>query len=61
MMKNNKHKGQSNNKLEAKLKRQQMLEDGAYDGRFKSRVVKDKKKQSNKTWARRNEPLIFVA
>ena len=31
-----------------KIKREQMLEAGAYDGRFKSRIVEDKKKKENK-------------
>ena len=33
-------------------KREQMIKDGAYDGRFRSKVVKDKKKESSKRWAR---------
>ena len=31
-----------------KIKREQMLEVGAYDGRFRSRIVEDKKKNLNK-------------
>jgi hypothetical protein len=31
-----------------KLKRLNMLESGAYDGRFKTRTVEDKKKKINK-------------
>lgn len=39
------------NKLEQKIKRQEMLEQGAYDGRFKNKVVLDKKtKEKNKKW-----------
>ena len=33
-------------------KREQMIKDGAYDGRFRSKVVKDKKKEQSKKWAR---------
>jgi hypothetical protein len=33
-------------------KRNEMLKAGAYDGRFRNKVVKDKKKQQNKNWAR---------
>ena len=33
-------------------KRLEMISQGAYDGRFKNKVVKDKKKESNKNWAR---------
>jgi hypothetical protein len=35
-----------------KLKRDNMLEAGAYDGRFRSRIVEDKKKKLNKTACR---------
>ncbi len=35
-----------------KLKRQNMLEACAYDGRFKTRIVEDKKKKMNKTLCR---------
>ena len=33
-------------------KRRDMVQAGAYDGRFKNKVIKDKKKESNKRWAR---------
>ena len=33
-------------------KRVDMISQGAYDGRFKNKVIKDKKKESNKNWAR---------
>ena len=33
-------------------KRKDMIAQGAYDGRFKNRVIKDKKKDQNKKWAR---------
>lgn len=38
--------------IEAKIKRKEMVAAGAYDGRYKQRVVTDKKKQANKMWAR---------
>jgi hypothetical protein len=37
-----------------KAKRKDMIQAGAYDGRFRQRMVKDKKKESNKRWARIN-------
>jgi hypothetical protein len=37
--------------IESKIKRREMIEAGAYDGRYKQRVVTDKKKQANKRWA----------
>jgi len=36
-----------------KQRREDMIMAGAYDGRFKSRVVKDKKKENSKKWARK--------
>jgi hypothetical protein len=33
-------------------KRKDMIQAGAYDGRFKSKVIKDKKKEQKKRWAR---------
>jgi hypothetical protein len=39
---------------ELKIKRKEMVAAGAYDGRYKQRVVVDKKKQSNKMWARQS-------
>jgi hypothetical protein len=38
--------------VESKIKRKDMVEAGAYDGRYRQRIVVDKKKQANKTWAR---------
>ena len=38
--------------VESKIKRKDMVEAGAYDGRYRQRVVVDKKKQANKKWAR---------
>ena len=34
-------------------KRLEMISQGAYDGRFKNKVIKDKKKEQNKNWARK--------
>jgi hypothetical protein len=36
-----------------KQKREDMKAAGAYDGRFRTQIVKDKKKQLSKTWARK--------
>lgn len=33
-------------------KRQDQVDQGAYDGRYKTKIVKDKKKQAKKLWAR---------
>jgi len=33
-------------------KRRDMVQAGAYDGRFKNKVIKDKKKEASKRWAR---------
>lgn len=33
-------------------RRKDMIQAGAYDGRFKQRTVKDKKKEQSKKWAR---------
>ena len=35
-----------------KAKREDMISSGAYDGRFREKVVKDKKKERSKKWAR---------
>ena len=40
-----------------KQKREDMLKAGAYDGRFKQRVIKDKKKETNKKVARKKFKL----
>jgi hypothetical protein len=37
----------------ASLKRESMLEAGAYDGRFRTRTVEDKKKRKNKLECRK--------
>ena len=33
-------------------KRKDMIQQGAYDGRFRQRTVADKKKKASKNWAR---------
>ena len=35
-----------------KLQRKLAIAEGFYDGRFKQRVIKDKKKEAKKRWAR---------
>lgn len=37
-------------------KRQQQVEDGVYDGRYKTKVVPDKKKQANKKRTKKINP-----
>lgn len=41
-----------NKNYNLKVKRKEMVESGAYDGRFRVRVVLDKKKQTKKNWSR---------
>ena len=36
-------------------KRKEQVAQGAYDGRFRQRVIVDKKKKANKNWARKNK------
>jgi len=43
----------SNKRYELSLKRRDMVSQGAYDGRFVSKVVLDKKKQDRKLGARK--------
>jgi len=40
--------------IELKIKRKEMIQAGAYDGRYRQRLVIDKKKQASKRWARQN-------
>jgi hypothetical protein len=40
-----------------KLQRKLAIQDGYYDGRFKEKVVKDKKKEESKTKARKKVNL----
>jgi len=39
-------------KIEHKIKRREQIEAGAYDGRFRTKVVVDKKKKLSQKWAR---------
>jgi hypothetical protein len=41
--------------IELKIKRKEMIAAGAYDGRYRQRMVVDKKKQANKNWARQSK------
>ena len=41
--------------IELKIKRKEMIAAGAYDGRYRQRMVVDKKKQANKNWARQSQ------
>jgi hypothetical protein len=44
-----------------KIKRDLMLKQGAYDGRFKPKIVKNKKKEANKKACRKNKPFdVFI-
>lgn len=43
-----------NNLNYTQQKRKDMIQAGAYDGRFKSKVIKDKKKEQKRRWAREN-------
>ena len=45
------------NDMQSGSKRRELLRDGAYDGRYRQRIVIDKKKQSKKNWARKTEKL----
>ena len=36
-------------------KRNDQIEAGAYDGRYREKVVVDKKKKAQKNWARKNK------
>ncbi len=41
--------------IELKIKRKEMIAAGAYDGRYRQRMIVDKKKQANKNWARQSK------
>lgn len=45
------------NSMQSSSKRRKLLMDGAYDGRYRQRIVIDKKKQNKKNWARKTEKL----
>lgn len=40
------------NKIDHKIKRQNQVDAGMYDGRFRTKIVADKKKKQSKCWAR---------
>lgn len=42
----------STKNIERSIKRKNLVECGVYDGRYRQRVVQDKKKELSKTWAR---------
>jgi hypothetical protein len=44
---------------ELTLKRADMLQAGAYDGRFREKTVVDKKKKEKKEWARKKFTFDF--
>ncbi len=44
---------------ENQLKRQEMVKAGAYDGRFREKIVVDKKKKASKNWARMKFSVNF--
>lgn len=45
--------------IELAIKRREMMKDGAYDGRFREKVVVDKKKKERKEWARKKFTFDF--
>ncbi len=47
-MSKKKIKNSINNSIESRSKRDAMIKDGAYDGRYKHKVVPDKKKKKQK-------------
>jgi hypothetical protein len=42
-------------KIEQKIKRQEQLEQGMFDGRYRRKVVQDKKKKEKRGWARKKD------
>ena len=45
--------------LENAIKRKEMVASGAYDGRFRTKMVVDKKKKAKKNWAREKFSFNF--
>jgi hypothetical protein len=41
--------------IDRRLKRKDQLEAGFFDGRYRQRVVVDKKKKNARNWARKNK------
>lgn len=39
--------------MQAKSKRNELVKSGAYDGRYRQRVIVNKKKKAQKNWARK--------
>ena len=45
----------NNMKYEHSIKREDQVKAGAYDGRFKVKIVPNKKKKAQKEWARKKQ------
>ena len=43
------------NNMQSRSKRKELLASGVYGGRYRQRVVVDKKKKASKNWARKNK------
>lgn len=43
------------NSMQSSMKRNEQIESGLYDGRYKQKVIPDKKKKANKNWARKTK------
>ena len=52
-----KKKNETSFKAAKRLQRKLAMQAGYYDGRFKEKVVKDKKKEQKKKWARKKGRL----
>ncbi|MBL0104794.1 MAG: hypothetical protein IPP51_14160 [Bacteroidetes bacterium] len=52
-MSQKKNKKESSLNIAKKLQRKMAIAEGYYDGRFKEKTIKDKKKEYKRTWARR--------
>ncbi|MFM9026663.1 MAG: hypothetical protein ACKOQ6_01535 [Bacteroidota bacterium] len=50
-----KHKKKDVSVIARRLQRKLAISQGFYDGRYKEKTVKDKKKEANKLWARRGK------
>lgn len=46
--------------ISKKINRQDALEQGFYDGRFRTRKVKDSKKELNKRWCRSSDSTDYT-
>lgn len=42
-------------KMHSRSKRAEMVKSGVYDGRYRQRVIVNKKKKASKNWARKNK------